>query len=688
MTTDNGHSVKILKLPSRERSTSRKKPIIHVESDDGRSTSTSEYTPSSSDDTQSTDLDDITEVVNRTLQQISDEARMCILSRDAFDPTDIEVEQFNQRLFELQDEYVRALELESEKQDVHRSEGAFAEVETRGRKTLFERHASSRNAKENAPRKSDVSIEAAVQSATVDARKPPVQSFEKKMKHLHDIIASVRQVERADFAANFAGAGDAVKPVATAGNKTYNEDTEVLKGKVLDAFKSIHIKRNLINAIGDPELCAEHGITLRDLLHHDLEITKQSLATLEANEAAQHQELHNATDSSKEESNVSDVPPPLKENMIPKSSSKVRKQARSTVMDLMYSSGVLPENYAPHVMQTAIINPDEALATSLFRMCKNQYDDFTSQEAVDFIHMCGGDLGAAISLYVKIDDTEHLKAMLNRWRPSHPDIRDKEHVEIKGGENETGSKRTYCESVVSDGTAYSDSPPTEKVRHGVEDAAETAEIKDTESLSGVKKTCPRWCKDVWGCAECECGDNYVKHSALEAPDSRSGEVRYTPHPWGPTQPTRHDISWMNLMRDASFDNPNTTAAGTPTIKPRQPPTNYTVTYWATIEHEEEAIHIPIDSNHVSGLKKSVIEGNTGMKKIWKWIQEKGLGDKVGLQDAFDLAMNIHDQASEEPYKHGSSKARDKDGDRLDKTRFVIHDSEGSVWDNWGVGNRD
>jgi hypothetical protein len=30
-----------------------------------------------------------------------------------------------------------------------------------------------------------------------------------------------------------------------------------------------------------------------------------------------------------------------------------------------------------------------------------------------------------------------------------------------------------------------------------------------------------------------------------------------------------------------------------------------------------------------------------MKKVWKWIQEKSLSDKVGLQDAFDLAKDMH-----------------------------------------------
>ncbi|EAT81748.2 hypothetical protein SNOG_11249 [Parastagonospora nodorum SN15] len=66
---------------------------------------------------------------------------------------------------------------------------------------------------------------------------------------------------------------------------------------------------------------------------------------------------------------------------------------------------------------------------------------------------------------------------------------------------------------------------------------------------------------------------------------------------------------------------------------------YTVTYWATIESDDQTVHIPIENNSVSGPEKAVLEGPA--KTVWKWIQEKGLGDKVGLQDVFDLAKDIH-----------------------------------------------
>ncbi|KAF2245841.1 hypothetical protein BU26DRAFT_521393 [Trematosphaeria pertusa] len=70
----------------------------------------------------------------------------------------------------------------------------------------------------------------------------------------------------------------------------------------------------------------------------------------------------------------------------------------------------------------------------------------------------------------------------------------------------------------------------------------------------------------------------------------------------------------------------------PTPKP------LTVTYWATVESGNHIIHIPLDATHVCGPEKKIV--NTGMQKVWKWVQEKGLEDKVGLQNAFDLATEM------------------------------------------------
>lgn len=63
-----------------------------------------------------------------------------------------------------------------------------------------------------------------------------------------------------------------------------------------------------------------------------------------------------------------------------------------------------------------------------------------------------------------------------------------------------------------------------------------------------------------------------------------------------------------------------------------------VTYWAIIESAGKKIHVSLDSKHVSGPEKRIATG--GMQKVWKWIHDKGLGDQVGLQDAFDLAQSM------------------------------------------------
>lgn len=67
---------------------------------------------------------------------------------------------------------------------------------------------------------------------------------------------------------------------------------------------------------------------------------------------------------------------------------------------------------------------------------------------------------------------------------------------------------------------------------------------------------------------------------------------------------------------------------------------YTVTYWATARCGDQVADIAIDSKHVSGPEMSILNGPT--KKVWKWVQEKGLTNKVSLQDAFDLAKEMHD----------------------------------------------
>ncbi|KAI8933357.1 hypothetical protein NX059_009976 [Plenodomus lindquistii] len=82
---------------------------------------------------------------------------------------------------------------------------------------------------------------------------------------------------------------------------------------------------------------------------------------------------------------------------------------------------------------------------------------------------------------------------------------------------------------------------------------------------------------------------------------------------------------------------------------------YTVTYWVTIESGNQTVHIPIDARNISGPEKTIVESEIGMKKVWKWAQEKGLADRVGLEDAFDLAKSMHHKESDDDHSTTSAK---------------------------------
>jgi hypothetical protein len=85
--------------------------------------------------------------------------------------------------------------------------------------------------------------------------------------------------------------------------------------------------------------------------------------------------------------------------------------------------------------------------------------------------------------------------------------------------------------------------------------------------------------------------------------------------------------------------------------PEPQPATYvppTVTYWATIESAGQKVHIPVDSRHVSGPEKNIAA--SGMQKVWKWVHDMRLDDKVGLQDAFDLAQSMHEEEDMEEVK--------------------------------------
>jgi hypothetical protein len=71
----------------------------------------------------------------------------------------------------------------------------------------------------------------------------------------------------------------------------------------------------------------------------------------------------------------------------------------------------------------------------------------------------------------------------------------------------------------------------------------------------------------------------------------------------------------------------------------------TVTYSAIVQAGGKTVNIPIDGKNVSGVEKEVINGN--MKKVWNWVLEKDLGDKIDLQDAYELAKDMHGEVVKE-----------------------------------------
>jgi hypothetical protein len=68
------------------------------------------------------------------------------------------------------------------------------------------------------------------------------------------------------------------------------------------------------------------------------------------------------------------------------------------------------------------------------------------------------------------------------------------------------------------------------------------------------------------------------------------------------------------------------------------PKTYSVTYWATVKCGDQTIHIPVDSTNTTSPEKIILDDPA--KIVWKWVQEKGLGDTVGVKDAFDLAKDM------------------------------------------------
>jgi hypothetical protein len=87
------------------------------------------------------------------------------------------------------------------------------------------------------------------------------------------------------------------------------------------------------------------------------------------------------------------------------------------------------------------------------------------------------------------------------------------------------------------------------------------------------------------------------------------------------------------------------------------PIPYTVTYWATVECGDRTVHVPVDSSNIAGPEKDILDGPA--QKVWQWAQEKGLTDKIGLQDAFDLAKGMRGGDEDEDEERRSNRPRSR-----------------------------
>jgi hypothetical protein len=185
--------------------------------------------------------------------------------------------------------------------------------------------------------------------------------------------------------------------------------------------------------------------------------------------------------------------------------------------------------------------------------------------------------------------------------------------------------------------------------------------QDISGESSGQKTMPESHHEPWGAVsenKNTGGGYWCSHGQ---PDGIGGRVTgHTPEPFG--DGWGEDIQACQCPGCISGFEPcerlnqtpktnawNEILADSNAIPEREPtafvPKTYTVTYWAKVECADQIANIPIDNVDVSGPVKTILDGPA--KKVWKWVQDKGLGDKISLQDAFDLAKDVKGDSEEE-----------------------------------------
>ncbi|KAJ4341501.1 hypothetical protein N0V95_007230 [Ascochyta clinopodiicola] len=220
-----------------------------------------------------------------------------------------------------------------------------------------------------------------------------------------------------------------------------------------------------------------------------------------------------------------------------------------------------------------------------------------------------------------------------------------------------------------------------------EDPWGAADTSDKQAYRAICCNRPDWC----GCGNSTDQINAASKNA-EAADGW-GTVAEHGDPWGdcgsrtPPPYDHNNPSWNSGLKFPVSSKPASSDCGgqgwsgpdTSQSKPwsiLHPP--YTVSYWATIESGDDQIHVNIDSKNVSGPEKSVVNG--GMQKLWKWVHDKDLTGKIGLQDTFDLAQAMHEGEQDEEVE--AVRIAQKDRSVAESVYRSRSGSERGAWGAW------
>jgi len=181
---------------------------------------------------------------------------------------------------------------------------------------------------------------------------------------------------------------------------------------------------------------------------------------------------------------------------------------------------------------------------------------------------------------------------------------------------------------------------------------ENDEVQEPQGCWGDLGGIHHFAGDDWNTADGPDANEYLRWE----PVNRDNECESPT--WGQSPDAG---AWEGSVRDspqdcnAGGDGTHDTGNIHTTAEPAAPTAQaYTVTYWASVQCGDRFVDIAIDSKDVSGPDKSILYGPA--KKVWKWVQEKGLTDKVSLQDAFDLAKEMSDDNNEVQMDDRSSRS--------------------------------